>query len=126
WRRRQLGQVEIDPRNSKRAFEPAPGVPEICDGCELDSAEIQIGRRSRHGRRRRDIGGMTAGQLLQLAEPGLELAVRNLEAVQIVLKLIEFRLLRGGVGVEFALDTIQLGVKRKPGSIARVGQSSLE
>ena len=69
---------------------------------------------------------MAAGELLQLAEPGLELGVRDLEALQIILDLVEFHLLRGGVGVDLALDPIQLGVKRGFGLLARIGQSSLE
>src|SRR5271155_5292937 len=67
---------------------------------------------------------MAARELLQLAEPVFELAMRNVEAVQIVLEFVELRLPRGGVGVELALDTIELGVQRKFGLIARVGHCS--
>ena len=119
-------QVEIDRRNRQRAFETAARVTQIGDRPQLDSAEIQIGRQSRDGRRRRNVGGVAAGELLQLTEPALELAVRDIEAVEIILELVELRLLRGGVGVDLALDSIELGVERKFGSIARRAQSSLD
>src|SRR5208283_5661487 len=63
--------------------------------------------------------------LLELAEPAFKLAMRDVEAMQIVLEFVEFRLPRSGVGVELALDSIQLGVERKFGLVARVGQCGL-
>src|SRR6202041_2385068 len=110
----------------KRIFQTGPRVPKLRDRCQVDSTEIQIGGQRRDCRWRRNVGSVTAGKLLELPKPALKLAVRDLEAAQVVLELVEFRLPRGAIGVELALDAIHLGVERDLRSIARGGQRSLD
>src|SRR5260370_39911449 len=50
----------------------------------------------------------------------------DLETAQVVLELVEFRLPRGAVGVELALDAAELGIERNFGMVARGSQSSFD